>query len=86
MPGLGSEAVDFRAAWIQAGRFYGVDKSRIVDRTEIHGHLVRAVEDAIAFSREVDTSPGLCHVVGGWSVVGLLDHRIVRLLKRMKFL
>ncbi len=39
----------FPDAWIQAGRFHGVDKSRIVDGTEIHAHLIRAVEDAIAF-------------------------------------
>ena len=39
----------FPDAWIQAGRFHGVDKSRIVDRTEIHAHLIRAVEEAIAF-------------------------------------
>jgi predicted HTH transcriptional regulator len=39
----------FPDAWIQAGRFHGVDKSRIVDRTEIHAHLIRGVEDAIAF-------------------------------------
>jgi len=39
----------FPDAWIQAGRFHGLDKSRIVDGTEIHAHLIRAVEDAIAF-------------------------------------
>jgi len=39
----------FPDAWIQAGRFHGLDKSRIADRTEIHAHLIRAVEDAIAF-------------------------------------
>jgi predicted HTH transcriptional regulator len=39
----------FPDAWIQAGRFHGVDKSRIVDGTEIRAHLVRAVEEAIAF-------------------------------------
>jgi len=39
----------FPDAWIQAGRFHGVDKSRIVDGTEIRAHLIRAVEDAIAF-------------------------------------
>jgi ATP-dependent DNA helicase RecG len=36
-------------AWIQAGRFHGVDKSRIVDGTEIRAHSIRAVEEAIAF-------------------------------------
>ena len=30
-------------------RFHGVDKSRIVDGTEIRAHLIRAVEEAIAF-------------------------------------
>ncbi len=39
----------FPDAWIQAGRFGGIDKSRIVDRTEIHTLPVRAVEEAIAF-------------------------------------
>jgi hypothetical protein len=39
----------FPDAWIQAGRFHGVDKSRIVDGTEIRAHLIRAVEEAIAF-------------------------------------
>lgn len=39
----------FPDAWIQAGRFAGTDRSRIADRIEIHTHLVRAVEDAIAF-------------------------------------
>ncbi len=39
----------FPDAWIQAGRFQGVDKSRIADRTEIHTPLMRAIEEAIAF-------------------------------------
>ena len=39
----------FPDAWIQAGRFGGVDKSRIVDRAEIRSVPVRAVEDAITF-------------------------------------
>ncbi|MGH9386052.1 MAG: ATP-binding protein [Vicinamibacterales bacterium] len=39
----------FPDAWIQLGRFEGVDKSQILDRAEIHAHLVRAVDDAIAF-------------------------------------
>lgn len=39
----------FPDAWILAGRFRGVDKSQIVDRTEIRTYLVRAVEEAIAF-------------------------------------
>ena len=39
----------FPDAWIQAGRFGSVDKSRIVDRAEIHSLPVRAVHEAIAF-------------------------------------
>jgi predicted HTH transcriptional regulator len=39
----------FPDAWIQAGRFQGTDKSRIVDRVEIRTLPVRAIEEAIAF-------------------------------------
>lgn len=39
----------FPDAWIQAGRFQGSDKSRIVDRVEIRSLPVRAIEEAIAF-------------------------------------
>jgi len=39
----------FPDAWIQAGRFAGIDKSRILDRAEIRSILVRGVEEAIAF-------------------------------------
>jgi predicted HTH transcriptional regulator len=39
----------FPDAWMQAGRFAGTDKSRIVDRAEIHSLPMRAVEEAIAF-------------------------------------
>jgi ATP-dependent DNA helicase RecG len=39
----------FPDAWIQAGRFQGSDKSRIVDRLEIRSLPVRAIEEAIAF-------------------------------------
>lgn len=42
----------FPDAWIQVGRFQGVDKSRILDRAEVHGHLVGAVEEAIAFAEK----------------------------------
>lgn len=42
----------FPDAWIQAGRFGGTDKSRIVDRTEIHAYPVQAIEEAIAFVRK----------------------------------
>jgi len=39
----------FPDAWIQVGRFAGTDKSRIVDRAEIHAFPVRAIEETIAF-------------------------------------
>ena len=39
----------FPDAWIQAGRFQGINKSHIVDRTEIRSIPARAVEEAIAF-------------------------------------
>jgi predicted HTH transcriptional regulator len=39
----------FPDAWIQAGRFTGADKSRIVDRAEIRSLPVRSIDEAIAF-------------------------------------
>lgn len=39
----------FPDAWIQAGRFQGDDKSRIIDGTEIRSYPVLAIEEAIAF-------------------------------------
>lgn len=39
----------FPDAWIQAGRFQGTDRSRIVDSAEIRAHLPAAVEEAVAF-------------------------------------
>jgi predicted HTH transcriptional regulator len=39
----------FPDAWIRAGRFAGIDKSRILDRAEIRSLPVRGVEEAIAF-------------------------------------
>lgn len=39
----------FPDAWIQTGRFRDADRSRILDRTEIRSHPVRAIEEAIAF-------------------------------------
>jgi len=39
----------FPDAWIQAGRFAGSDKSRILDRAEFRALPPRAIEDAIAF-------------------------------------
>jgi predicted HTH transcriptional regulator len=45
----------FPDAWIQAGRFQGKDRSRIVDHVEIRAHLPLAVELAIGFIRKHDT-------------------------------
>lgn len=39
----------FPDAWIQAGRFGGLEKSRILDRAEFRNPPVAAIEDAIAF-------------------------------------
>ncbi|MGH7402433.1 MAG: ATP-binding protein, partial [Candidatus Rokuibacteriota bacterium] len=39
----------FPDAWIQAGRFAGTDRSRIVDRVEIRSLPVTAIEEAIGF-------------------------------------
>jgi predicted HTH transcriptional regulator len=39
----------FPDAWIQAGRFAGTDKTRIVDTARIHGPLPQQVEDAVRF-------------------------------------
>lgn len=39
----------FPDAWIQAGRFRGTNKSRIMDGVEIRSLPVRAIEEAIAF-------------------------------------
>ena len=39
----------FPDAWIQAGRFAGQDKAKIVDRAEFRGPLVGAIDAAIAF-------------------------------------
>ena len=39
----------FPDAWIQAGRFDGVDKARIIDQAAIHSHPLEAVGEAIAF-------------------------------------
>ena len=41
----------FPDAWIQAGRFTGRDRTRILDTVEIRSPLVQAVEDAIGFVR-----------------------------------
>jgi ATP-dependent DNA helicase RecG len=39
----------FPDAWIQAGRFQGTDKARIMDHTEIRSYPVQGIEAAIAF-------------------------------------
>ncbi|MBD3334848.1 MAG: winged helix-turn-helix transcriptional regulator [Candidatus Eisenbacteria bacterium] len=39
----------FPDAWIQAGRFRGTDRSKIVDRSEIRSLPVQAIDDAIGF-------------------------------------
>ena len=39
----------FPDAWIQAGRFEGVDRTRILDHVQIRTHLPGAVEEAIQF-------------------------------------
>ena len=39
----------FPDAWVQAGRFAGVDRSRILDQTEILSHPSEAVPVAVAF-------------------------------------
>jgi len=39
----------FPDAWIQAGRFRGTDKSRVIDTVEIRSLPVRAIEEGIAF-------------------------------------
>lgn len=39
----------FPEAWIQAGRFAGTDRSRIVDQAELRQYPVPAIEAAIAF-------------------------------------
>jgi len=39
----------FPDAWIQAGRFRGTDRSKLIDTAEVRSFLPRAAEDAIAF-------------------------------------
>jgi predicted HTH transcriptional regulator len=39
----------FPDAWIQAGRFFGTDKSKITDSVEIHSYPVVAIEYALEF-------------------------------------
>jgi predicted HTH transcriptional regulator len=44
----------FPDAWIQAGRFDGVDKVRIIDTLSVRSFLPRAVEEAMAFVQKHD--------------------------------
>jgi predicted HTH transcriptional regulator len=41
----------FPDAWIQAGRFAGTNRTRLLDSLEIRSFLPRAAEEAIAFAR-----------------------------------
>jgi len=61
----------FPDAWIQAGRFAGSDKSRILDRIEIHSSPVQAVAEAIAFVQKHSwhgASIGAVHRTDRWSL------------------
>jgi ATP-dependent DNA helicase RecG len=42
----------FPDAWVQAGRFAGSDRRRILDSTEVRSYLPGAAEEAIAFLRK----------------------------------
>ncbi len=42
----------FPDAWIQAGRFAGVNRARVLDSTEIRSYLPLAAEEAVAFARK----------------------------------
>jgi predicted HTH transcriptional regulator len=42
----------FPDAWIQAGRFAGTTRARLIDSTEIRSSLPRAAEDAILFAQK----------------------------------
>jgi predicted HTH transcriptional regulator len=61
----------FPDAWVQAGRFAGKDRSRLLDNAQIRAHLPRAAEEAIEFvqkhmSRETVIGP--VHHVERWTV------------------
>ena len=61
----------FPDAWIQAGRFAGVNRARLVDSTEIRSLLPPAAEDAIAFARKHLTNESIIEGVrreDRWSV------------------
>ena len=42
----------FPDAWIQAGRFAGTNRARLIDSTEIRSFLPRAADEAIAFAQK----------------------------------
>jgi predicted HTH transcriptional regulator len=61
----------FPDAWIQAGRFRGTTRSRIVDQQDLHGYPVNAIEDAIGFVRKhslVGAKIGTIRRTDLWSV------------------
>jgi predicted HTH transcriptional regulator len=59
-------------AWIQAGRFAGNDRRRILDSTEVRAYLPGAAEEVIAFLRKHMTREA---VIGP---VKQTDRRIIR--------
>ena len=42
----------FPDAWIQAGRFFGKNKDKIVDSLEIHSYPILAIDEAVAFIKK----------------------------------
>jgi ATP-dependent DNA helicase RecG len=61
----------FPDAWIQAGRFAGAHRARLVDSIEIRSFLPRAAEEAIAFARKHLTNESIIEGVrreDRWSV------------------
>jgi len=42
----------FPDAWLQVGRFAGIDKARILDRAELAGYPASAIEQAVTFVQE----------------------------------
>ena len=42
----------FPDAWVQCGRFTGIDKARIFDHIEIHSHLPGCVEEIMSFLKK----------------------------------
>lgn len=67
-----------RDAWLQAGRFAGKDRVRILDSSEIRTYLPQALDQAIAFvqkhlGREAVIAEA--HRVDRWTVYSGRDHR-----------